>query len=179
MRALDTRHPLTVGLGNYDNLWAAPGNGPVLDLVDFASFHSYDAGHFADQIAAVRAHTKKPILVKELGWPTGPAAESTAAATYDEATQQFLYRTMLGAARDAGIAGMMQWTLWDYGKDAPQHNFEAYFGLTRLDGSFKPAAADFRDGYPAAPLPSVTHTKRAADAHGVEPQMAGECVGGR
>ena len=78
---------------------------------------------------------------------------------------------MLGAARDAGVAGMMQWTLWDYGKDAPQHNFEAYFGLVRLDGSFKPAAADFRDGYPAAPLPSVTRTNVPLTPDGVEPQI--------
>jgi hypothetical protein len=171
VRSIDTRHPITVGMGNYENLWQAPRKLAVLDFVDFASFHSYDAGRFADQIGAVKAHTKLPILVSEFGWPTGPAAESTAAATYDEPTQQGLYRTMLGAARAAGIAGMMQWTLWDYGKNAPQRNYEAHFGLVRLDGSFKPAAADFRDGYPAPPLPSVTRTNVPLTPHGVEPQI--------
>ena len=157
VRASDPHHPITVGMGRYDSLWAAPKGQSVLDFVDFAGFHSYDAGRLGDQIAAVKTHTGKPIVLSELGWPTGPASELRPEAVYDEPTQQYLYQTMLGVARDAGISGVMQWTLWDYSPDAPQHDFQAYFGLVRNDGSFKPAAADFRDDYPAPPLPSLAH----------------------
>ena len=157
VRAADTQHPITVGMGQAVDLWAAPDGLRVLDFVDFASFHSYDAGGFAGQIQATQAHTDKPIVVSEFGWPTGPPRESSAAATYDEATQSYLYRTMLPTAQAAGVAGMMQWTLWDYerGDDRPDH--ESFFGLVRADGSFKPAA-DLLRAAPCGPLPSLTHS---------------------
>ncbi len=157
VRAADTRHPITVGMGQAANLWAAPGGQRVLDFVDFASFHSYDAGGFAGQIQAVQAHTGKPVVVSEFGWPTGPARESSAGATYDEATQSYLYRTMLPVAQAAGVAGMMQWTLWDYERGDARPDHESFFGLVRADGSLKPAAELFR-AVPGAPLPSQTHS---------------------
>jgi hypothetical protein len=170
VRLVDTRHPITVGMGKAENLWAAPQRQRVLDFVDFASFHSYDAGAFAGQIAAVRQHTALPIVVTEFGWPSGPPEKSTAAATYDAPTQQYLYRTMLPAARAAGIAGMMQWTLWDYDpRGAP--SFEDFFGLLTRDGAYKPAAADFRDLYPAKPLPSRTHSAVPLTPWNVTPEI--------
>ncbi len=157
VRAADTQHPITVGLGQAANLWAAPDGVRVLDFVDFASFHSYDAGGFAGQIQATQAHTDKPIVVSEFGWPTGPARESSAAVTYDEATQSYLYRTMLPVAQAAGVAGVMQWTLWDYERGDARPDHESFFGLVRADGSFKPAADLFRAA-PGGLLPSQTHS---------------------
>src|SRR5205814_176343 len=97
-----------------------------------------------------------------MGWPTGPAELSTAQADYSEGTQQFLYRSMLGDAKAAGLAGVVQWTLWDFPRGSAGNKqkaaLEEWFGLVRLDGSFKPAAADFRDSYPAPQLPSRTAT---------------------
>ncbi|HMA37300.1 MAG TPA: cellulase family glycosylhydrolase [Chloroflexia bacterium] len=170
VHASDPHHPVTVGMGSYANLWLAPEGKSVLDFVDFASFHAYDAGQFAGQLAAVRQQTSRPIVVSEFGWPTGPAAESTARSTFDEPTQQYLYRTILSTARAAQISGVLQWTLADY--TTPDIlNHEAFFGLVRADGSRKPAAADFRDAYPAPPLPSQTHTTLPLTPYGVVPKI--------
>ncbi|MGI8587512.1 MAG: cellulase family glycosylhydrolase [Chloroflexia bacterium] len=162
IRQIDTNHPLTIGVGNYSDLWAAANGQTLLDAVDFASFHCYDAGGLRTQMDAIRAHTPKPILLEEMGWPSGPDNESTPAATYTEAVQQYLYRTMLADARASDLAGVVQWTLQDFppgitnGYKHASH--EEWFGLFRLDGSPKPAAATFRDGYPARILPSITQT---------------------
>jgi hypothetical protein len=73
----------------------------------------------------------------------------------------FLYKTMLGDVKSSALVGVVQWMLWDYPAryGAPETpTFEPFFGLVRADGSFKPAAAEFKDGYPVQPLPSRTRT---------------------
>src|SRR6188508_3426470 len=116
VRTLDTRHPITVGVGNYKNLWYMATNGStILGLVDFVAFHCYDAGALAGQIAEIKKRTSKPILLEEMGWPTSPGRDPMPEnALFDEATQSFLYTTMLDASKGADIAGAVQWTLWDY-----------------------------------------------------------------
>jgi endo-1,4-beta-mannosidase len=162
IRGLDKRHPLTIGMGQYQNLWVQSAGKRLIDIVDFISFHCYDAGGLRPQIDAIQAHTGKPILLEEMGWPTGPAELSRPNAVYDEATQQFLYRAMLADARASSLVGVAQWTLADNPLGTPEHyiepTIESWFGLVRRDGSFKPAAAEFRDGYPAPLLPSRTAT---------------------
>jgi hypothetical protein len=162
VRKLDKQHPITVGVGQPDTLWVQGSQGQrIVDVVDFVSFHSYDAGGLRTQIDAIKARTTKPVVLEEMGWPTGPAQLSSPRATYDEATQLFLYRTMLADARAAGLAGVIQWTLWDNPPGDPKTtkpSVEPWFGLVRLDGTFKPAAAEFRGAYPAQPLPSRTTT---------------------
>ena len=58
----------------------------------------------------------------------------------------------------------MQWTLQDNPIGTPTHYIkptpESWFGLVRRDGTYKHAAADFRDSYVVPPLPSDTHTDR-------------------
>jgi hypothetical protein len=111
IKALDPRHPITIGVGQYANLWRPGPNGvTLLDISDFVSFHCYDAGGLAPQIAAIKARTNKPIFLGELGWPSGPAKKSTAQTTFDEATQTFLYTTMLRVASEQRIAGVAQYT---------------------------------------------------------------------
>lgn len=167
IRSIDPHHPLTVGVGAYSNLWATDSTGgSILDFVDFASFHCYDAGALASQAAAIKAHTKKPILLGEMGWPTSPGAQTpTPGATYDEPTQTFLYTHMLADAKQSNIGGVVQWTLYDYtiGSSGPLANYEEHFGLVRLDGSFKPAAGVFRDSYPARILPSASTSNLPLD----------------
>ncbi|HUS14475.1 MAG TPA: cellulase family glycosylhydrolase [Chloroflexia bacterium] len=162
VHGLDAQHPVTIGMGEVSNLWASSDGPSLLDSVDFASFHTYDAGALHAQTAAAAVHTSKPLLLEEMGWPTGPPELSRPEATYDEATQQFLYRTMLDEAASGPLAGVIQWTLQDNPLGTPTHyikpTYESWFGLVRLDGSFKPAATDFRDRYPVPPLPSRTHT---------------------
>jgi hypothetical protein len=146
---------------DYRSLWYPARNGTtILSLVDFASFHCYDAAALSPQINEIKAHTGKPILLGEMGWPTGQGSKPAPPnATYDEATQDFLYRTMLKTSVDADIAGVLQWTLWDFIPGSTLGaDFEEYFGLVRRDGTFKPAAVVFKDGYSGRILPSDTRT---------------------
>jgi endo-1,4-beta-mannosidase len=162
VHSVDRRHPVTIGMGNYRNLWVAPEGKSLLDIVDFVSFHCYDAGGFRTQIDALQARTDKPILLEEMGWPTGPASLSRPNHVYDEATQQFLYRVMLGDAKNSKLVGVVQWMLQDTPIGTPTHyiapTIEAWFGLFRRDGGMKPAAEDYRDLYIVPPLPSHTVT---------------------
>ncbi len=162
VRAIDPNHPLTIGVSNYADLWAAPAGARLIDSVDFVSFHCYSAGALRTQIDDIESRTTKPILLEEMGWPTGPAAQSSPAAVYDEPTQTFLYHSMLGDAKASTLSGVVQWALQDFvpgsttgGKGI---SFEEWFGLFRLDGSAKPAAAIFRDSYPVRIMPSTTAT---------------------
>jgi endo-1,4-beta-mannosidase len=156
-----------VGVGDYRSLWHPANDGTtILDIVDFVAFHSYDAFAVRGQIEEIERRTNKPVLLEEMGWPTSPGEyPQPSHSTYDESTQNLLYRTMLAAARETDIAGVMQWTLYDYTPRSSTHNerpssFEEHFGLVRTDGSFKPAAAIFKDDYTGRILPSDTRTYR-------------------
>jgi len=163
VRAVDSRHPITVGVGNYRNLWESANDGTtILSFVDFAAFHCYDAGALGAQIADTKAHTQKPVLLEEMGWPTAPGANAPKGVVFSETQQNYLYNTMLAASKSNHIAGVIQWTLSDFpaasttaGKYA---SYEENFGLIRLDGSLKPAANIFKTGYTARELPSDTIT---------------------
>lgn len=166
-RASDSRHPLTVGVGNYRSLWTPARDGTtLLSLVDVAQFHSYDAGALAGQIEEVRSHTTKPIFLGEMGWPTSSGAQSPPDGTVmDEPTQTFLYSTMLEGGNTADLAGLAQWTLWDYapGSTSNAPDYEEFFGLVRRDGTYKPVAPIFRDKYQVPPLPSDTKSRVPLD----------------
>ncbi|HET9221264.1 MAG TPA: cellulase family glycosylhydrolase, partial [Roseiflexaceae bacterium] len=143
---------VTVGMGNYENLWLpGPDGRRVIDYSDLISVHFYDAGAVEGALEVVRAHTGKPILIEEFGWPTGPRC----VRNYDEATQVLLYRTVLEAARTRA-AGVVAWTLRDYdaGPTNRYDSFEEHFGLFRPDNSLKPAGELLR-AYTAQPLPSA------------------------
>jgi hypothetical protein len=164
VRYLDQRHPITVGVGDYSSLWYPASDGTtLLSFVDIAAFHCYDAGALSGQIAEIKQHTTRPIFLEEMGWPTASGDEKPPpGATFNEETQNFLYRAMLGDSKAHDIAGVVQWTLWDYtprsttgGRTA---SYEEHFGLVRTDGSFKPAAAIFQNDYAARDLPSNTKT---------------------
>jgi hypothetical protein len=143
-------------MGNYENLWLpGPDGRRVIDYSDIISVHLYDAGAAERALEAVRAHTGKPILIEEFGWPTGPRC----VRNYDEATQALLYRTVLAAA-EARAAGVVAWTLRDYdaGPTNRYDSFEEHFGLFRPDDSLKPAGELLR-AYAAPPLPSAHKTE--------------------
>lgn len=167
VREVDSKHPLTVGVGDYQALWYEADNGDTIGKIsDFVSFHSYDAGKLTDQIAEIKRRTDKPVVLGEMGWPTSAGGEPPRpGATFDEPTQTYLYTSMLKDVNAAGLAGVFQWTLFDF-DDAKANlvsGFERYFGLFRLDGSAKPAATVFRDNYIAPPLYSDTKTNEPLD----------------
>jgi len=169
VRSIDKNHPITVGVGNDTNLWLPAKNGTtILSFVDFVAFHCYDAGRLAGQIADIKAHTGKPILLEEMGWPTGLGDEKPIPnAVYDQKTQNYLYTTMLAASASSNIGGVFQWTLWDYwgSKTAFVPGHERFFGLVRPDGSFKAAAQIFKADYVVQSLPSQTSTHLPLDTN--------------
>ena len=172
IRRLDPNHLVTVGMGQFDNLFVADASGApelgkkangrtVADISDFLSFHSYNAGNMDWQIAYIRDHSNKPLLLQETGWPSGPPCVKP---EFSEHQQTFLYGEMIKAARKWDLSGLMQWMLWDLkpgasiGKGRETH--EDFFGLLRRDGSWKPAMTLFRDEWPVEPLPSTTESSR-------------------
>jgi cellulase (glycosyl hydrolase family 5) len=149
------RQLVTVGMGQPASLWLpGPDGRTAIDYSDVVSVHIYDAAAAARQLDDVRAHTAKPILVEEFGWPTGPACVEN----YTETTQVQLYRDVLAAASDRA-AGVFAWTLRDYDDQQTDRwdSREEHFGLYRPDGSLKPAAQELIAA-PAEPLPSATTT---------------------
>lgn len=162
VRHLDKKHPITVGLGDYRNFWLEDKRGrSVLDFVDFVSLHCYDAHALPAQVEALRARTDKPIIVEEMGWPTSPGDQPARdGALFDESTQNYFYTEMLDEAKSLDLAGIVQWTLFDFAPRTTSTvaNFEEHFGLFRLDGSAKPAAEIFKSGFTARVLPSLTKT---------------------
>lgn len=154
---LAPNHLVTVGMGQYQNLWRpGPDGRRVIDYSDVISFHNYNSPDTARQIYEIRTRTNKPILLQEFGWPTGPPCSMTG---YTEARQEAVYREMLTAA-EGHVAGVLAWTLRDYdsGPTMRWDTREEYYGLYRPDNSLKPAALVLR-AFPAAPLPSVARVE--------------------
>lgn len=167
VHALAPHHLVTVGMGHYEHLYApGPDGRRVVDYSDLVSVHIYNAADAARQIAEVRRHTDRPILLQEFGWPSGPACML---AEYSEAAQDWFYRTTLAAARGR-VAGVIAWTLRDYaaGPTTRWDTHEEHYGLVRADGSLKPAATHLRD-WPGAPLPSLTRVEAPLTVEGLDP----------
>jgi len=167
---LAPNHLVTVGMGEYQSFWriGPDGRRPV-DYIDFVSLHNYNAADAARQLDELRTYTKKPIVIGEFGWPTGPMC---AVPGYTEAQQAWVYRETL--RQSAGrVAGVIGWTLRDYDPllTTRWETREEFYGLVRPNGTLKPAADALRD-YPAAALPSVVTTNLPLTT--VEPKTAGD-----
>jgi hypothetical protein len=169
IRRLDSNHPITIGMAQYDNLFVADASGapypeePVRglspsDISDFLSFHSYNGGNIDWQIAYIDMHSQKPIVLQETGWPSGPPCTEP---EYTEDQQTFLYRLMVEGAKKRDLTGLLGWQLWDFqpgaSMGAGRESHEDFFGLLRRDGTWKPAMSLLRDGWPgegaSAPAP--------------------------
>ncbi|MBF6614190.1 MAG: cellulase family glycosylhydrolase [Chloroflexi bacterium] len=162
VRRLDPNHLLTVGMSQYNNLFVADATGApplgkaapgrtVADISDFLSFHSYNAGNIDWQIAYIKDHSSKPLVLEETGWPTGPVCTDP---TYSEKQQTYLYNLMVKGAQKGDLSGMLMWQLWDFrpgaSMGAGRETNEDFYGLLRRDGSWKPAMTVFRDGWPGS-----------------------------
>ena len=123
----------------------------LADLSDFISFHSYNAGNIDWQISYIEMHSKKPIVLEETGWPTGPPAPTRCMS---QSQQNLLYTLIIEGAVKHDIAGMLNWQLWDLqpgiSMGSGRESNEDYYGLLRRDGTWKPAMHLFRDGWPGA-----------------------------
>jgi hypothetical protein len=168
VRRIAPNHLVTVGMGQYDNLWQpGPDGRRVIDYSDVISMHNYNAPDTARQLYELRTHTDKPILLGEFGWPSGPTCAVNA---YNEATQEWVFRTTLQAARAADVAGVVAWTLRDYhaGPTIRWDTREEHYGLYRPDHSLKPAALVLA-AYDAPALPSVVSTDLPLTSETIHP----------
>jgi endo-1,4-beta-mannosidase len=137
VRALDSNHLITAGW-----LYDAQSTAPY---VDFVSFHHWTgAWELAGRIAPIRAVTDKPILLEEVGY-------STLRVRGDE--QATLLNEIIITSADAGLAGWLVWTAYDFSVDRScypspcqsPNNGEHYFGMWDVNGDAKPALAIFTD----------------------------------
>lgn len=176
VRRIDPNHLITVGMGQYNNLWQpGPDGRRVIDYSDVISFHNYNAPDTARQIDEIQRRTSKPILLEEFGWPSGPPCLFR---DFNEAQQAAVYQEMLAAA-EGRIAGVIAWTLRDYdaGPTMRWDTREEHYGLFRPDDSLKPAALAFQ-AYGAPPLPSITKTdlELTADYHRLDGEKSPKLI---
>ena len=154
-------HPgVPVGLG--DGLMGGFPNELLAPLVDFVGPHVYEAdpdalrwGHRYDHALRRAALLGRPIVLEEFGGSSAQVGDEEHADLWNEA---------LFAAFTLGACGAIGWCWSDFpvetvGREVPyeHHPFELSFGLTRADGSEKPATRVVRawrtllDGLPDAP----------------------------
>ncbi|HIQ04836.1 MAG TPA: beta-mannosidase [Anaerolineae bacterium] len=157
VREVDPNHPVSPG----DGAWQAMGreNGLRLDdlaeVVDFYGPHTYqyfelDAlrhSHIPAALTRLIAAYGKPVLLEEFGCSTGQVS-------YEHQADYF--RTTYHSVFVNGGCGTLGWCFSDFdgaSEDDPgliyqrpysHHPFELYFGVTRADGTPKPAGLEIK-----------------------------------
>jgi Cellulase (glycosyl hydrolase family 5) len=156
IKQVDRNHPVTIGMGNYD-LWnyATPSGKKLHELVDFISLHTYEAPNMFQHVQELQQLTKKPILIEEAGWPTGPTFSGHYHPTYTEYDQLLFYERVIDVAKQADLAGVIQWQMLDFvaGRRLRATDITDYMGLLRQDNSLKPAGTVYAK-WQAPALPS-------------------------
>jgi hypothetical protein len=114
-------------------------------VMDVADVHYYgDASGAADAIRTAQAAAAgRPVIVGETGLSTPDGAAG------EEAQARF-YRVMERTTTALGVPPAAPWTLTDFTATAIPNNpgvNEYHYGLRRLDGTWKPAAAVVRESF--------------------------------
>lgn len=131
LRQFDSQHLITAGW-LYDNELTAP-------FVDVVSLHHWSsADELRQRVQSIREKTDKPILLEEFGYSTLDISEEEQARLIGE---------NITAAQEAGLAGWMIWTAFDFPLDAActppacpsPDTIQHHFGLWRTDYTPKPA----------------------------------------
>lgn len=105
--------------------------------VDLLSFHHWTTGaELQGRIKAFQELSSKPLLLEEVGYPSGP--------TGDKATQENQQAAQLAEAiqvtESLTMTGWVVWTAFDFVPEPGQpSNTEHFFGLWRTDLTPKPA----------------------------------------
>lgn len=144
VRAAGARQPVSLGDGAWGIELTGVDNGfrlrDLSRIVDFIGPHAYPMTndpvrqHLTAAFACELSHFGLPVVLEEFGLSSDHAAD-TAAADY--------YRQVLHSSLLAGATGWLAWNNTDFDLPAQDpyrhHPFELHFGLTRVDGSVKPA----------------------------------------
>lgn len=152
VHALDSNHPVGVGMTTYTNNYYGIGGKSVHSFVDVILFHNYNGPDTVRQINEQKSWNAtqfglKPILLEETGWPTNPAYDPA----FTEAAQLAVYQQVMAAVRDTGISGIVQWVLVDF-QPGVGDSGDSY-GILRTDYSRKPAADVFQNDFTVTPFP--------------------------
>jgi hypothetical protein len=126
----EARKPVTAGLSDPD--------ADLSQALDFVTVHHY--GSLSDLEKRLEAASRfgKPVLLEEIGFHT---QTTKLPDPHTEAEQARYVAGALEVARRAGV-GVMLWNLHDFASGAMPggREVERHLGLTRADGSLKPAA---------------------------------------
>ena len=180
LKEIDKNHLITVGdygwyLGNRDDPY---GTGINIDLSlmslpaekqDFISFHWY-SHYFALDIALEKLTStiSKPIVVEEIGLPTGGLDDAGAPWYLTEEQVAGYFRAWMAVA-DKHHAYLMPWSGFDYesgNTTFADNSHQLFFGLFATDYRLKANGMAFRDGekmtmkLKAASLPIIKECKR-------------------
>jgi WD40 repeat protein len=173
LRQTDPNHFITIGLGNWQNLsQAGPDGVNALAQEDLVALHDYDATSLDRQIDEVQASggATLPVVLEEFGWPSAP---SELTADYSETTQAGRYRQSLDTIARRNLDGGLAWSLWDFTPNSVLNLkpdiAQQFFGLVRLDGSFKPAAQVWQAAYPATDFALAAEARPATPGLNVRP----------
>ncbi|HEX2916474.1 MAG TPA: cellulase family glycosylhydrolase [Chloroflexia bacterium] len=159
IKELDPNHLVTIGMGRRESFYQVGKEGlSVLDLSDFISDHSYNADALAEEIYELQERTgrKKPIILEEMGWPTGPSFSTY----FNESIQFDKYKKTLDVAKSHGLSGVVQWMLFDTEPQGmpPWDDYSLYYGMIKRNGQEKPVAKLWRDYYSGTALPPAATT---------------------
>jgi endo-1,4-beta-mannosidase len=144
VRAAGATQPVSLGDGAWGIEVTGADNGfrlrDLADTVDFFGPHVYPMSddpvrqHLTAAFNCELSHFGKPVILEEFGVTTDFASGEHAADYY----RQVLHTTLL-----AGAVGWIAWNNTDFDLVAQDpyrhHPFELHFGITRVDGSPKPA----------------------------------------
>lgn len=148
---LAPNHMLTVGLAwQFDQLWELGVQPPV------GQFHNYSGAvavqppgeppvrNVADDLARIQEFIgHRPLIVGEFGYSTQSTDDRPDAS---DARQREIYEGVLLGAEAAGVAGVYNWTVFDFVPDWMGEG-EQHFGVIRRDDTLKPAGVLLRDTY--------------------------------
>jgi hypothetical protein len=148
---------------------------------DFYDFHLYEYdGRIYYTLEQVKALLHgAAFFIGETGYSTYAQSQVGFAGTAhntvaQEAQQEYYYRMVFLAAENLGLPFPAPWTLSDFsltafpGPAQPATILQAYFGLWRLDGSSKPAAATVARLLAGGPIEtSFNNSFEQSDGHGL------------
>lgn len=151
LTALAPEHMLTVGLAwQFDQLREL-GVQPLVN-----QFHNYSGAvatqpqgqppvrNVADDLAAIlESIDHQPLIIGEFGYSTHPTSDRPDAS---EQRQLEIYEGVLLGSEVAGIAGVYNWTIFDFVPDWMGLG-EQHFGIVRTDDTLKPAGVMLRETY--------------------------------
>ena len=107
-------------------------SGTLATLVDFYSPHlyTYSKSDMSDAVHLARKKETKPVLLGEVGWPTGPVTDAAPNSRWTEWAQKAVIDNAIAVANEYDLVGLNVWMLVDYDGAPDDENLsQSYYGL--------------------------------------------------